>query len=77
MKAHCEDKDHQPWPAQGRHTRHAGPASAQDRSAMFDRDVATLTSQTETSSAVPGVPRLHLVDGLNLDPRTGEVLDRH
>ena len=22
MKGHCEDKDHQPWPAQGRHTRH-------------------------------------------------------
>ena len=75
MKAHCEDKDHQPWPAQGRHTRHAGPASAQDRSVAFDRDVATLTAQTPTSTALLGAPRLHLVDGLRVDIDTGEVSD--
>ena len=75
MKAHCEDKDHQPWPAQGRHTRHAGPASTQDRSVAFDRDVATLTAQTATSTALLGAPRLHLVDGLRVDIDTGEVSD--
>ncbi len=75
MKAHCEDKDHQPWPAQGRHTRHAGLTSSQERSAAFDRDVATLTAPTETSSAVPGAPRLHLIDGLRVDIDTGEVSD--
>ena len=75
MKAHCEDKDHQPWPAQGRHTRHASSTSSQERSAAFDRDVATLTAEAETSSAVPGTPRLHLIDGLRVDIDTGEVSD--
>ncbi len=73
MKAHCEDKDHQPWPAQGRHTRHASPASAQDRSATFNRDVATCTRGL--TPATPGHTRLHLIDGLRVDLDTGEVGD--
>jgi hypothetical protein len=73
MKAHCEDKDHQPWPAQGRHTRHASPSSVEDRSATFARDVDTLTPAAYPERAVPSTPRLHLVDGLHIDVHTGEV----
>lgn len=74
MKAHCEDKDHQPWPAQGRHTRHASPAAVNERATAFDRDVATLT-RSEPTPTLPSSPRLHLVDGLHVDVETGEVRD--
>ena len=74
MKAHCEDKDHQPWPAQGRHTRHLTPNSAAARDQVFQADVATLA---KTLQPPPPLPRaqLHLVDGVRVDPDTGEVLD--
>ena len=75
MKAHCEDKDHQPWPAQGRHTRHASPSSVEDRSASFARDVASLTPAPDPDRVAPSTPRLHLVDGLHVDVHTGEVHD--
>jgi hypothetical protein len=75
MKAHCEDKDHQPWPAQGRHTRHTSPSAVEARSASFARDTATLTRAPDPELALPGTPRLHLVDGLRVDVDTGEVQD--
>lgn len=75
MKAHCEDKDHQPWPAQGRHTRHASPSSVEDRSASFARDIATLTPAPDPDRVAASTPRLHLVDGLRVDVHTGEVHD--
>ena len=75
MKAHCEDKDHQPWPAQGRHTRHAGPGSVEERVTTFGRDTATLTSTAPEERPFPSTPRLHLVDGMRVDIDTGEVRD--
>ena len=42
---------------------------------VSERAVATLTAETESSSAVPGTPRLHLIDGLRVDIDTGEVCD--
>jgi hypothetical protein len=73
MKAHCEDKEHQPWPAQGRHTRHQTEDAVDERVRIFAGDVATLKKQPEPASR-PG-PRLHLIDGMNVDLETGEVLD--
>jgi hypothetical protein len=73
MKAHCEERDHQPWPAQGRHTRHVAPEAAAQRGRVFRADVATLVWVPEPPS---GAPQLHLVaDGLRVDVTTGEVLD--
>lgn len=72
MRAHCEDRDHQPWPAQGRHTRHSSQASAGERAEAFERDVATLM---EVAQPMPGPPALFVVGDLRVDPVTGEVLD--
>ena len=74
IKAHCEDKDHQPWPAQGRHIRHVGDDSTRARARVFHADVATLRHAPEPPP-LPPVPRLHLVDDLTVDTGTGEVLD--
>lgn len=73
MKAHCQDKDHQPWPAQGRHTRHVSPAATRERSAMFGRDVAAVTQEPPPDPAASRTPRLHVVDGLRVDTVTGEL----
>jgi len=75
MKAHCEDKEHQPWPAQGRHARHAGPDARQEREAVFQADVDTLSGAAPDESRTSSLPRLHLVDGFRVDPQTGEVQD--
>jgi hypothetical protein len=72
MKSHCEDKDHQPWPAQARHTRHAADEACAGREKSFRGDVATV--QVHPEPPPPG-PRLHLLDGKRVDPGTGEVLD--
>ncbi|NHA70155.1 hypothetical protein [Phycicoccus flavus] len=60
LKSHCEDGDHQPWPAHGRHTRHTARSAVDERGCVFQRDVDTLTQQHE--AAHPPSPRLHLVD---------------
>ncbi len=73
LKSHCEDQDHQPWPAQGRHTRHLAQDAAGDRDRVFRADVATL--QKPPQPPVPTSSRLRLVDGLDVDPATGEVFD--
>ena len=75
MRAHCEDKDHQPWPAQGRHARHAGPDARQERAAVFQADVDSLDLMDTPGNQAPPLPRLHLVDGLRIDRSTGEVRD--
>lgn len=72
MRAHCEEKDHQPWPAQGRHTRHAGPESAGEREATFNRDVDSVAPPAPPREP-EGSPRLRLVDGEMVDLDTGEV----
>jgi len=75
MKAHCEDKEHQPWPAQGRHARHAGPDARREREAVFQADVDTLSRSGVDERQSPSLPHLHLMDGLRVDPHTGEVQD--
>ena len=44
LRAHCEDKVHQPWPSRGRHTRHRSDESIQQRARAFEADVATLAA---------------------------------
>lgn len=73
IKSHCEDKDHQPWPAQGRHTRHTADEASAQRDKAFRVDVATL--QVAPGPTPPYGPRLQLVDGLRVDLMTGEVVD--
>lgn len=75
IKAHCDDKDHQPWPAQGRHTRHLAHDATTDRARVFRRDVATLERTLEPPPPPPSGPRLQLVDGTCVDVETGEVHD--
>ena len=72
LKAHCEDKEHRPWPAQGRHARYKAEAAVDERVRIFAGDVATLERQPEPS--IRG-PRLHLIDGMNVDLETGEVFN--
>jgi hypothetical protein len=72
-KSHCEDKDHQPWPAQGRHTRHLAPAALDERARVFQSDLNTLSAEPDSPQA-PG-PRLHLVDADRIDLVTGELVD--
>lgn len=74
IKSHCEES-HQPWPAQGRHTRHTGPAAQQERQSLFDRDIAMLGSRGTEREAETAVPLLHVIDGLRVDTVTGEVLE--
>ena len=73
MKAHCEDKEHQPWPAQGRHSRHAGADASHERATLFQADVDTLKQSPLDQPEATSVPRLHLVDGFQVDPLTGEM----
>lgn len=73
IKSHCEDKDHQLWPAQGRHTRHTADEASSQRDKAFRGDVATL-EVAPVPTPLNG-PRLQLVDGLRVDPMTGEVVD--
>lgn len=73
MKSHCEDKDHQPWPAQGRHTRHMADDASTAREKAFRGDLDTVEVAAEPPTLAG--PRLQLVDGLRMDPETGEVLD--
>lgn len=72
LKAHCEDKEHRPWPAQGRHTRYKAEDAVDERVRIFAGDVDTLKRQPEPPTLGP---RLHLIDGMNVDLETGEVFD--
>lgn len=70
LATHCDDRDHQPWPAHSRHTRHTAEQAAGARTRVFAADTA------ERGNAVPQrhVPgQLQLIDGLHVDPETGEV----
>jgi hypothetical protein len=71
LRSTCEDKDHQPWPAVGRHTRHTAADATRAREAAYRADVQALTPPDPAMPSAP--PRLHLVDGLRVDPLTGEV----
>ena len=71
MKAHCEDKEHQPWPAHGRHARYRSEDAVTRRARIFAGDVAD--HEKRPVSATPSGPRLQLVDGVTVDLDTGEV----
>ena len=73
MKSHCQDKDHQAWPAHGRHTRHISVAATEDRGSVFERDLITSTTMKTPAQPERGAPRLQLIDGLKIDMDTGEV----
>ncbi len=73
LKSHCEDNEHQPWPAQGRHARHIAQPAADERSRIFELDLHTL--DRDPLSGAPSSSRLRLVDGYRVDVDTGEVLD--
>jgi hypothetical protein len=66
LQNHCED-DHQPWPANGRCTRHTAEGSRRTRSDAYTADVDAVRA-TEANGRRR--PRLGLVD---LD--TGEIKD--
>ena len=71
-KSHCEDHGHQPWPAQGRHTRHLAQGSVDERVSVFQRDLDTLA--TEPDLPQPESPHLRLVSPEQVDLVTGELL---
>ena len=85
MQSHCAEKGHEPWPAQGRHTRHLADDAAQDRISAFDADVRALADPLQATRppdgppaagpSGPSRPRLQLIDGMRVDTGTGEILD--
>lgn len=78
LHQHCQDGGHQPWPAQGRHTRHQDEASRRDRAAAYGADAETLAEPPGMVDARPsaGSRRLNLqvIDGMRVDVDSGEVL---
>jgi hypothetical protein len=73
LRAHCEDKDHQPWPAKGRHTRNQTADAIAERARVFAGDLADHEKAPMTHA--PSGPRLQLVDVVNIDLDAGEVLE--
>ncbi|MCB2176445.1 MAG: hypothetical protein KQH57_11600 [Actinomycetales bacterium] len=78
---HCAN-GHQPWPGQGRHARHLADGAATDRAAVFAADLAALPAEDEVPTPPAGRrgspesrPRLQLIDGMKVDPETGEIVD--
>ena len=64
LKAHC-DQDHQPWPARGRHARHADQRQSKRRQDAYIDDVRT---PWPAEPYVPARPRLSIIDSA-----TGEI----
>ena len=58
LKAHC-DQDHQPWPARGRHARHADQRQDQRRQDAYSDDVRRLLP---AEVFLPARPRLAIID---------------
>lgn len=76
MRSHCQDKDHQPWPAQGRHTRHQSEPSKAQRAAVFEADIAACAPMPAPPPTTG--PLLHLVgDDIRYDLDTGEIVDEN
>ncbi|NMM16639.1 MAG: hypothetical protein HHJ11_18830 [Phycicoccus sp.] len=67
LRQHCQDGGHQPWPAQGRHTRHQDETSCRDRAAACRTDVDTLTAPVGPAPALGTTelrrPQLQIVEG--------------
>lgn len=73
LSSHCEDREHQPWPARGRHLRSIDDAAYQSRRAAFEADVRKVDSAAGARGS--GSLRLHMLDGgAAVDLQTGELL---
>ncbi|WP_448062516.1 hypothetical protein [Cellulomonas hominis] len=76
---HCGDGSHQPWPAQGRHTRHEGDGARSNRATAYRADCDALPTALGAADAVgiaaPRRPNLQVVDGLRVDLDSGVTLD--
>ena len=79
LRQHCRDGGHQPWPAQGRHTRHQSETSCRDRAAAYGADVETLAEPPGMVDVAPAAdprrPNLQIIDGMCVDAASGEILD--
>lgn len=73
MSGHCEDRDHQPWPGHSRHTRHQSEPAVQARWQHYDADITAAENARADRRTVQ--PVLHAIDGLKVDPDTGEISD--
>jgi hypothetical protein len=72
IRDHCED-GHQPWPANGRRTRHTSQTATASREGAYRGDLAAVT---HTAGRTSPTARLTIVDdGAVVDPETGELLD--
>lgn len=76
IRQHCQDRGHQSWPAQGRHTRHLAAEAVQDRATVFRADIRTSTAPPGPPARGPSTrPHLQVVDGMRVDVETGEIVD--
>lgn len=72
LKTHCEN-GHQTWPSTSRYTRHSSDAHRKRRRASYEDDTAQDRSAFDESHTQQP-PTLTVVDGVLLDPSTGEVV---
>ena len=79
LRQHCQNGGHQPWPAQGRHTRQQDETSRRGRAAAYDVDVDALAEPLGMVDvpplAGPCRPNLQIIDGMRVDVASGEILD--
>ena len=80
-KAHCEDKEHQPWPSQGRYTRQMSQEARTARHLAFIADTERLRPEPPAApSPPPGTRAFRVILGDEDEPAlvdggTGEVLE--
>lgn len=71
LSQHCQDSDHEVWPAQGRHTRHQSDESRRRRAMAYGADVATLAEHfgERGGATAGGAARTNLqaIDGMRTD----------
>lgn len=60
LRAHCEDREHQPWPSRGRHVRHCADESTHARQRVYAADVRWVGEEQAPPEDVPKpfVPRV-------------------
>lgn len=52
LRSHCEDREHQAWPARGRFVRHCASETVEVRRRIFAADVRALVEQEPTEDGV-------------------------
>ncbi|QZN87076.1 hypothetical protein [Cellulomonas sp. C5510] len=71
LRQHCQDSDHEVWPAQGRYTRHQGDESRRHRAMAYGADVATLAEhfgkRGSATAGGAGRPNPQAIDGMQTD----------